>query len=48
MNYEIGLGLDFYLFYFKFSPSIRGIFSMQNELIPDSVVDPLAVRGLVV
>ncbi|MEE3085905.1 MAG: porin family protein [Bacteroidota bacterium] len=42
MNYEIGLGLDFYLFYFKFSPSIRGIFSMQNELIPDSVVDPLS------
>ena len=40
MNYEIGLGFDFYLFYFKFSPSIRGIFSMQNELIPDSVVDP--------
>lgn len=36
MNYEIGLGLDFYLFYFKFSPSIRGIFSMQNELIPDN------------
>lgn len=39
-NYEIGLGFDFYLFYFKFSPSIRGIFSMQNELIPDSVNDP--------
>jgi hypothetical protein len=39
-NYEIGLGFDFYLFYFKFSPSIRGIFSMQNELIPDSVTDP--------
>ena len=36
MNYEIGLGFDFYLFYFKFSPSIRGIFSMQNELIPDN------------
>lgn len=35
-NYEIGLGFDFYLFYFKFSPSIRGIFSMQNELIPDN------------
>ena len=42
MNYEIGLGLDFYLFYFKFSPSIRGIFSMQNELIPDNVIDPLS------
>ncbi len=39
-NYEIGLGFDFYLFYFKFSPSIRGIFSMQNELIPDNVIDP--------
>ena len=40
LNYEIGLGFDFYLFYFKFSPSIRGIFSMQNELIPDSVNNP--------
>lgn len=39
-NYEIGLGFDFYLFYFKFSPSIRGIFSMQNEVIPDNVNDP--------
>lgn len=36
INYEIGLGFDFYLYYFKFSPSIRGIFSMQNELIPDN------------
>ena len=34
-NYELGLGFDFYLYYFKFSPSIRGVFSMQNELIPD-------------
>lgn len=36
INYEIGVGFDFYLFYFKFSPSIRGIFSTQNELIPDN------------
>jgi hypothetical protein len=36
LNYEIGLGFDFYLYYFKFSPSIRGIFSMKNELIPDN------------
>ncbi len=35
INYELGLGFDFYLYYFKFSPSIRGIFSTQNELIPD-------------
>lgn len=37
INYELGLGFDFYLFYFKFSPSIRGIFSTQNEMIPDNI-----------
>ncbi|MEK9613523.1 MAG: porin family protein [Flavobacteriaceae bacterium] len=36
LNYELGLGFDFYLYYFKFSPSLRGIFSVQNELIPDA------------
>jgi len=35
LNYELGLGFDFYLVYFKFSPSIRGIFSLQNEILPD-------------
>jgi len=35
-NYEVGFGIDFYLVYFKFSPSIRGIFSFQNELISDN------------
>ena len=35
-NYEVGFGIDFYLVYFKFSPSIRGVFSIQNELIPDN------------
>ena len=34
--YELGFGIDFYLPYFKFSPSIRGVFSLENELIPDS------------
>jgi len=34
--YEIGFGVDFYLFYFKFSPSIRGIFALNNELVPDA------------
>ena len=37
LNYELGLGFEFYLYYFKFSPSFRGIFSFQNELIPDEV-----------
>lgn len=35
-NYEIGFGVDLYLEYFKFSPSIRGVFGLDNELIPDS------------
>ena len=33
--YEIGFGIDFYLQYFKFSPSIRGVFSLKNEIVPD-------------
>ncbi|MGJ8548621.1 porin family protein [Winogradskyella wichelsiae] len=36
--YEIGFGIDLYLEYFKFTPSIRGIFSMNDEIIRD--VDP--------
>ncbi len=35
-NYELGFGLDLYLEYFKFSPSIRGVFSMNDELIRDN------------
>ncbi len=34
--YEAGIGMDFYLPYFKFSPSIRGLFAMNNELIYDN------------
>ncbi|WP_299012582.1 porin family protein [uncultured Polaribacter sp.] len=30
--YEVGIGVEFYLYYFKFSPSIRGIFAMNNEI----------------
>jgi len=33
--YEIGIGMDFYFFYFKFSPSIRGVFAINNELQRD-------------
>ncbi len=35
-NYEMGIGIDFYFEYFKFSPSIRGVFGLGNELIPDN------------
>ncbi|UOB16784.1 porin family protein [Abyssalbus ytuae] len=34
--YELGIGIDFYLYYFKFSPSIRGVFAMNDELKPDN------------
>ena len=34
--YEVGFGVDIYLFYFKFSPSIRGIFAINNEIVPDT------------
>jgi len=33
--YELGFGIDFYLYNFKFTPSIRGVFSVNDELIRD-------------
>ncbi|WP_066221391.1 porin family protein [Formosa haliotis] len=33
--YEIGAGIDFYLRYFKFTPSIRGVFAINDELVRD-------------
>ena len=38
--YELGFGIDLYLEWFKFSPSIRGIFAISDELVPDE--DPLS------
>jgi len=34
--YELGVGVDIYLSFFKFSPSIRGVFAMNRELIDDN------------
>ena len=34
--YEVGFGIDIYFEYFKFSPSIRGVFSTKDELIRDN------------
>lgn len=30
--YEVGVGIDIYLAFFKFSPSIRGVFAINNEI----------------
>lgn len=34
--YEVGLGVDIYLSFFKFSPSIRGVFAVNNEIVYDN------------
>ena len=39
--YEVGLGIDLYFYYFKFSPSLRGVFAINNELVPDA--DPNSI-----
>ena len=33
--YELGIGIDFYNQWFKFTPSIRGVFAMNDELVRD-------------
>lgn len=37
--YELGVGMDFYFYYFKFSPSIRGVFAINKELKDDNNSD---------
>lgn len=52
--YEVGFGIDIYLYYFKFSPSIRGVFAINKELVDDnsanspwtSPVNTFATRGI--
>ncbi len=34
--YEVGIGIDIYLYFFKFSPSIRGVFAINNEIKYDA------------
>lgn len=54
--YEVGFGVDLYLPYFKFSPSIRGVFATTDELVPDNdpnsvytaQIDRLETRGVFV
>ena len=37
---EVGFGIDFYFDYFKFTPSIRGIFGLADEIVQDN--DPFS------
>ncbi|MEP5616978.1 MAG: porin family protein, partial [Flavobacteriaceae bacterium] len=53
-GYELGFGIDFYTEYFKFSPSIRGVFALTDELVPDDDpnspwtgnIDAMRTRGI--
>lgn len=52
--YELGLGIDLYFTWFKFTPSIRGVFSMKDEHVKDtdpnspwtSTIDQMQTRGV--
>ncbi len=35
-GYQIGVGIDLYLSFFKFTPSIRGVFSLTDDAIRDA------------
>ncbi|HLU51877.1 MAG TPA: porin family protein, partial [Flavobacteriaceae bacterium] len=35
LNYELGFGIDIYMYFFKFTPSIRGVFAITDELVRD-------------
>jgi len=51
---DIGFGIDFYFDYFKFTPSIRGVFGMADELVRDddpssawtSNIESMKTRGI--
>ena len=53
-NYELGFGIDIFSEYFIFSPSIRGVFGINDELIRDkdpnsqwtSNIDAMRTRGV--
>ena len=53
-NYELGLGIDVFSEFFIFSPSIRGVFGLKDELIQDkdlaspwtSNIESMQTRGL--
>ncbi len=48
--YEVGVGVDLYFYYFKFSPTLRGVFSVKDELVAGTVdmknVEAMYTRGI--
>ena len=44
--YEIGLGLDFYLPYFKFSPELKANFGLTNLVVNDGNIYSRSIKGM--
>lgn len=52
--YELGIGVDLYMFFFKFTPSLRGVFGLTDDLVPDNDpqsiftgnIDKMSMRGV--
>ena len=47
--FEVGLGIELYLPFFRLTPSIRGIFSVQDEIVPDDwtvAIQSLKTQGV--
>lgn len=46
---ELGLGVELYLPFFRLTPSIRGIFSLKDEIVPDNwtvAIQSLKTQGI--
>jgi hypothetical protein len=44
--WEFAIGTDIYLPYFKFTPSVHGVFVLNNELVPDNDPDSPFTRHI--
>lgn len=48
--YELGVGVDLYFYYFKLSPSLRGVFAINDELVSGTSdmknVDAMSTRAI--
>ena len=47
--FEVGLGVELYLPFFRLTPSIRGIFSVKDEIVPDDwtvAINSLKTQGI--
>lgn len=45
-SYEVGIGFDFYLQYFKFSPEIKVSFGLEDQLVRDETIFTQSISSL--